>query len=148
MTTVTGSIEIARPVEEVFDFVADERNEPSYNEEMVRCEKISPGPIGVGTTYEADLIVRGRTTPMTIEVTDFDPPHRLESWSRVPKMDIHGAVIFEPISGGTRMSWKWDLTPRGPLRLLGPLVTMMGRRQEERIWTSLKKLLESEALPG
>jgi hypothetical protein len=83
---------------------------------------------------------------MTIEVTDFHRPHRLESSSRVSNMEIHGAVAFEPISGGTRMSWQWDLKTRGPLRLLGPLVTLMGRRQEERIWTSLKALLEKEPL--
>jgi uncharacterized membrane protein len=28
---VTGEIVIERPIDEVFDFVADERNEPQYN---------------------------------------------------------------------------------------------------------------------
>ena len=32
---------IARPVEEVFDFVADERNEPRYNPRMLRAEKLT-----------------------------------------------------------------------------------------------------------
>jgi hypothetical protein len=31
MVRVEGEIVINRPVEEVFDFVADERNEPRYN---------------------------------------------------------------------------------------------------------------------
>jgi len=31
MVRIDGQIVIARPVEEVFDFVADERNEPRYN---------------------------------------------------------------------------------------------------------------------
>ena len=144
MPKISGSIEIRRPVEEVFDFVADETNEPRYNDEMVHCEKVSPGPVGVGTSYEAVLDVRGRTTPMIIEVTDIDRPERLASRSRVPTMDIYGALVFEPIADGTRMSWEWDLQPRGPLRLVGPLVTFMGRRQEERIWTRLKELLEAE----
>lgn len=37
-----------RPVEEVFDFVADETNEPRYNQDMVRCEKVTPGPLASG----------------------------------------------------------------------------------------------------
>jgi hypothetical protein len=43
---VEGDITIERSVEDVFDFVADERNEPQYNPRMTRAEKISPGPIG------------------------------------------------------------------------------------------------------
>lgn len=30
MATVAGSIEISRAIEDVFDFVADETNEPRY----------------------------------------------------------------------------------------------------------------------
>jgi hypothetical protein len=33
----------------VFDFVADERNEPRYNPRICRAEKLSPGPVGRGT---------------------------------------------------------------------------------------------------
>ncbi|MDQ0757287.1 hypothetical protein [Arthrobacter sp. B3I4] len=34
MTSFTGSILIRRTSEEVFDFVADERDEPTYNPEI------------------------------------------------------------------------------------------------------------------
>jgi len=37
---------IARPVEDLFDSVADKRNEPRYNPHMRRAEKLTPGPIG------------------------------------------------------------------------------------------------------
>jgi hypothetical protein len=30
------------------------------------------------------------------------------------------------------------------VKLLGPMVTRMGRHREERIWTSLKTLIEGE----
>jgi hypothetical protein len=53
MVHIEGEIFIDRPVEEVFDFVADERNEPRYNTQMHRAEKISEGPIGPGTQYHA-----------------------------------------------------------------------------------------------
>jgi hypothetical protein len=36
MVQVEGEIDIHRPVQEVFDFVADERNEPRYNARMRR----------------------------------------------------------------------------------------------------------------
>ena len=45
MARVSGEILIERPVEEVFDFVADQRNEPIYNPRMLQSEKITDGPI-------------------------------------------------------------------------------------------------------
>ncbi len=39
MAQIEGEIVIERPIEEVFDFVADECNEPLYNVEMVSAER-------------------------------------------------------------------------------------------------------------
>jgi hypothetical protein len=46
MSGIAGEIIIARPVDVVFDYVADQSNEPQYNPRMVRTEKITPGPSG------------------------------------------------------------------------------------------------------
>ena len=51
MAHIGGEIIIQRPVEQVFDFVADERNEPRYDRRMVRAEKVSPGGIGQGARF-------------------------------------------------------------------------------------------------
>jgi hypothetical protein len=52
---IEGEIVIDRPVEEVFDFVADARNELRYNPRMLRAEKLSPGPIGLGTRFRDEV---------------------------------------------------------------------------------------------
>ena len=54
-------------------------------------------------------------------------------------------MTFEAIPGGTLMAWDWKLEPHGCVRMLGPLVGRMGRRQEERIWTGLKVLLKNKS---
>jgi hypothetical protein len=35
-------------------------------------------------------------------------------------VDVNGGSTFEPVDGATRMSWSWEVSPHGPLRLLGP----------------------------
>ena len=55
MARVQGETIINRPVEEVLDFVADERNEPRYNPRMLDAEQVSEGPIGVGTRFGPSL---------------------------------------------------------------------------------------------
>jgi uncharacterized protein YndB with AHSA1/START domain len=144
MTKVQGEIVIHRPPNEVFDFVADEENEPRYNPQMRLAKKVTEGPIGVGTTFRAEMKGRGRVGPMTIQFTEYDWPRRIAERVQMKAMDLTGGLTFEPVDGGTRMRWLWNLEPHGVLRFIGPLVALMGRRQEQRIWTGLKHLLEGE----
>lgn len=145
MAHFSGSVTIARAPEDVFDFVADERNEPRYNPEMTTVQKLTDGPIGVGTRWRATVVSRGRPLSMEIEVTEFSRPARLGSVTRMTTARITGGLTFAPAAGGTLMSWSWNLEPKGAMRLLGPVFGAVGRKQEERIWRSLKQLLEEEA---
>ena len=144
MARVEGKIVINRPAVDVFDFVADERNEPRYNPRMRDAEQISEGPIGSGTRFRTELETMGRTVPMIVEFTGYERPRRLASVTRSSMMATEGALTFESVPGGTRMRWSWDVRPRGALRLMAPLVGVIGRRQEQRIWGNLKRLLEAE----
>jgi hypothetical protein len=142
VASIEGTIFIGRPPDEVFDFVADERHEPMYNPQLVRVEKVTSGPVGVGTKYRAWIRSGKRTEEMLIETTRFDPPTVLSSSTMLRNMTIHGTLKFSPEGEGTRMSWSWQLEPKGLLRMLRPVVDMLGRRQEKRIWSGLKGLLD------
>ena len=60
MAGIEGEIIIARPVDVVFDYVADQSNEPQYNPQMVRPEKITAGPVGKGTRFRSAVTSMGR----------------------------------------------------------------------------------------
>jgi uncharacterized protein YndB with AHSA1/START domain len=141
---VVGEIVINRPVEQVFDFVADERNEPRFNPKMLTVEKVTPGPVGKGTRFRTQVKARQRTAEMSVEFTAYDRPRRLTSVSKLSNMEIEGTLTFDPVPEGTRMRWSWDLAPRGILRLATPVIGLIGRREERTIWTSLKHLLERD----
>jgi uncharacterized protein YndB with AHSA1/START domain len=143
MARIEGELVIDQPVEAVFDYVADQRNEPQYNPQMVRAEKITPGPVRAGTKFRSAVASMGRTAEMLIECTGYDRPRRLASTTTMRQADISYALTFEPAGTGTRMRWLGRVRPKGAYRLLGPLITWMGRRQERRIWASLKHRLEA-----
>lgn len=145
---IEGDIVIKRPIDEVFDFVADERNEPKYNPQMTLAEMVTQGPIGVGTRFHVMTTGVGRAADMTIEYTEFDRPRRLGSATHISSMDINGTLVFEAQGQSTKMKWLWNIEPRGFLKLLGPIVRRMGERQELAIWTGLKKVMEAEAAPS
>jgi hypothetical protein len=147
MGRISGDILIKRQVEQVFDYVADQRNEPVYNPRMLHSEKITDGPVGVGTRFRVTAQSGWREIEMLIEVTEFQRPGRFGSRTTMSAADIDGGLTFEPVNGATRMNWARDLRPKGSLRLLAPLVTRLRRRQEQTIWTGLKDQLERLGQP-
>lgn len=140
---IEGGITIGRPVELVFDYVADQTNEPRYNANMVRAEKITAGPIGKGTRFRSAVKSAGREAEMTIECTGYDRPRLLTSTTTMKQARIDYTLRFDPVEEGARMRWSGRVRPNGVLRLLGPVITWYGVRQEQRIWLNLKRLLES-----
>lgn len=147
MARINGDLLIERPPEVVFDFVADERNEPRFNSQMATSSLESGEPIGEGSRFRATFHSVGRLVPMTVELTGYERPHRLSSRTRSRALLTEGELTFEPEGAGTRMRWSWEVQVRGPLRLADALVARVGDRQERRVWGNMKALLENEE-PG
>ena len=82
---------------------------------------------------------------MLVECTSYDRPVRFATTTTMRQADISYTLTFEPAAAGTRMRWSGQVRPKGAFRLLGPVITWMGIRQEQRIWTSMKKHLEAAA---
>ena len=148
MAHVTGSIVIDRPVEEVFDAVADQTNEPHYNPSMTASRRVTAGPTDVGTHFLATILSRGKPMEVDIEVTRYVRPRVLGTCSVMAGSRAVGELRLEPVASGTRLTWDWEVTVQGPARLLGPLVAIVGRRQERAIWTGLKDWLEHDGATG
>jgi uncharacterized membrane protein len=149
MAHVSGSIVVARPVDMVFDVVADQRNEPWYNPALLEARLLTDGPIGVGTRFRAVHVAGRGSTEMTVELTEFVRPWRIASVTTASWVEIRGAVAFEPAGdGATRLRWAWDVRPKGCAVLMTPVAGVLGRRQERACWEGLKRYLEEDAPAG
>jgi len=120
MAHVEGDIVINRPIEVVFDFVADERNEPTYNPRMIEAKLISDEPIQPGATFSAVAKSAGRPVAMIVEFTDYDRPRLLSSTTHMAAAKVNGTLTFESVDGGTRMAWSWDIHPQGRVQVAQP----------------------------
>jgi hypothetical protein len=147
MAHIDGTIIIHRPVEKVFDFVADERNEPHYNPLTRYVEQTSAGPIGLGTTFCAETISWDRLVVMTTTLIEYARPYRLTSSTHLSTMDSARRLTFASVPEGTQMCWSWKLEPRGLLKLMTPVVAWIGGHQERATWTGLKQYLEARGTP-
>ena len=143
MTRISGEVTIDAPVEEVFDLVADERNEPRYNPRIVRAEKLSEGPVGRGARFVAVPKGMGARGTMTLEILEYDRPYRLHNVVRSSYMHVDGTLTFENVDGGTRLRWDWEMGLVGPTRVFSPLLALIGPRWERQNWMGLKQYMES-----
>ena len=102
------------------------------------------GPLGVGTRFRS--VARGVREPveMTVEITGYDRPRQLTTTTRSRSMDIDSTLHFEPSASGTRMRWSLQLRPLRSLRLLTPLLPLVGRWQVRRVWEALKTHVEQQ----
>lgn len=119
-----GSVEIERPVEEVFDFVADPRNDPRWCERVRWCKQVAGDGPGLGARYEALHRPSGYPWPhiRRIVVLDLEPP-RFVRWRQADRLGAFDIRYeLEATERGTRLSQhdevNWAL----------PLMGLIGRR--------------------
>lgn len=106
MIHFTASIDINRPRDDVFDFIADFEHMPTWNYFVTRVDKLTPGPIDVGTRFHQ---VR-RTDEQDYEITHLEPG-RLVEIATTPQSTPALTMRFElrSIDGATRLTDTWDL---------------------------------------
>jgi len=136
---MSGSLRIARPVQEVFQAVVDE---PSWNPAMRSATMLTPPPPGAGSRYEVVMDLGRGGMPMQVEFTAFDPPNRLASRTSSPMLGTTGEVTCTPDGDGTLLAWDWQYRLHGVSRVGGPVFALFANRWERRNWLRLRDLLE------
>jgi uncharacterized protein YndB with AHSA1/START domain len=136
---MSGSLRIARTVEDVFQAVVDE---PSWNPAMRSATMLTPPPPGAGSRYEVVMDLGRGGMPMQVEYTGFEPPTRLASRTSSPMMATTGEVTCTADGDGTLLSWDWQYRLTGALRVGGPVFALFAGRWERRNWLRLRDLLE------
>jgi uncharacterized protein YndB with AHSA1/START domain len=142
MIEFTNTIHIDKPIEDVFDYVADLENAPQWNHAVVKTTKISPGPIDEGTKFR-QYRNEPRHQAETIEIVEYRPGRCLGVEGRLADQPAQLTYRFSEDGVGTLLSNHVALEPQGPLRLLVPLV---GSRIETAVANNLdllKNILEA-----
>ena len=141
------SVEINRPPQEVFDYVANRENLPEWSTPILEVRKQTQGPLAEeGARYTTVAKFFGRRVETPFEVTVHDPSRRHTDTSRGGPFSQEYTHIFEEVEGGrTRSTGVSDgEPPRGFFKLAGPLLEMASRRQLKADLETLKDLLEAQ----
>jgi len=144
MATVKRTIIINAPVEKVFNYIAEPRNEPEYLPGSVEVTDVTRTEEGVGSHYRWVYKILGIRFHGETTVTEFVPNERIVTESK-------GGILstwthtFQPEDGGTKATLTVDYTI--PVPLLGKFAEGLVLRQNEReadlATANLKAILEA-----
>ena len=141
MIEVEHTLEIARPIDEVFGYLTDVARIPEWqaSAEEAKLE----GALGAGARIREVRSFMGRRAASTMEITEYDPPKRFSLHSIDGPITYAVEHALEAVDGGTRMT----LTGRGETNRVPRLMLGTVRRTIERQFVkdleTLKRRLES-----
>jgi uncharacterized protein YndB with AHSA1/START domain len=145
MAPITGSIEIARPPQTVFDYVNDLTRHTEWQSGLLEVTVESEGPTGAGTTAkETRKVPFGKQTYHYV-ITDYDPPKVAGFRVTTGPVRPEGKMTFTPLDDGARTRVDFEMTFKGHGFgvLLAPLATRDARKHVPGDLESLKERLES-----
>ncbi len=116
----------------------EKSNKLAGSGEVLRIRKLSQGPVGFGTTFEADgsITIAGQTIEFvaTSVVVTYDPPNTI-SWIPVPPLPTR------------RIQWWYHLSPEGQgTRVTQEVEVAMGEQTDPQL-VSLKENYQTIKAP-
>ncbi len=148
MVKVEASVDINRPIEEVFAYVTDPTKKPEWSSLTLECTLEGSGPIGVGSRIRTIGKFLGRRLESTAEVTRYDAPSHfaMREISGPGHLEIERQL--EPIAQGTRYRSRLVGESGGLFKLADPILAGLMKRTVETDLQTLKALLEAKVLSG
>ena len=137
------SVEIAKPLDEVWEYLIDPENVPEWQASALSSHQISDGKMRVGTHLQDERRVLGRRARSEVEVTEFEPQRLFTLHG------ISGPVRFtvrhrlEERDGHTRVQVEAEADPSGIGRLMRPVVEHAASHEIRKDFERLKEKLEA-----
>ena len=139
------TITIERPIEAVFDFLADGENDKRFSKRIIEIAKTTDGPPGAGTIYTSTARDFGRTATHEFEITAFERPTRIR-WRELSKGPVvlsEGGYELREQGAGTELTFHGDLEGHGVGRLILGFVSRRVRAGFPEFAQSIKETIEA-----
>jgi uncharacterized protein YndB with AHSA1/START domain len=145
MVDRSDSISIDRPVEEVFAYVTDVTNDPTWHTDVLEARKTSEGPIGMGTIWHSRFKPSMGISEGDMEVVSFEPNRVQVMRGQIGPMQPTLTYLFERSDGGTTFTRQIQINVSGWMKIMQPMMGMMLPKQNRGFLANLKRVLESSA---
>ena len=147
MASFTASIDVNRPQEDVFAYLADLARHGEWQSQIQEVTVETEGPTRVGTrARERRKPNHGPTVTSTYAITELEPPRKASFRGVDGPVRVAGTATVEPAGEGSRVTLDIDLTGHGLVgKLLAPMARRELRKQVPLDQQRLKERLEAGA---
>ena len=130
---------------DAFAYMVSFDNALQWDPSVVATERLTAGPIGVGSAFRVVSKFAGREVPLRYEITAMDPDSRvvLEAWNA--SFGSIDTITVVPSGAGSRVTYDARLVPKGMMRLGDPLLHLVFQRVGRAADASLRVHLNPSA---
>jgi hypothetical protein len=149
-TVVAGrfeaTVEIDRPIAEVFAFLAAGENDPKFSPRVLKIEKTTEGAPGVGTVFVSTVKDAGLKSGREFKLTEFEEPTKIR-WTEISKNLVtvaEGGYDLESVSDGTtKVRIFNDLQGHGFGKLIAGFALSAARKDAPAFGNRIKAAVEA-----
>ncbi len=122
MFTVERTVEVDRPVADVFAYLADFTHTEQWDPGTVRTTRTDQGPLGVGARFHNVSEFRGRRTELDYRLMRFDQDEHLTFTGTNRTVTATDDLALRATATGTRITYRAHFTFKRWARLAEPLL--------------------------
>ncbi|MEU8483410.1 SRPBCC family protein [Streptomyces sp. NPDC048641] len=142
---------VARPVDEVFEYLADGRNDPQFSPRVLKIERVPDTPTNVGTVFRSTVKDAGMRSAREFRITALDAPVKIR-WAEVSKNSVmarEGGYDLEGLPDGrTQVRIFNVLEGHGVGKLLVGLALSAARKDADAFGARIKAAAEAAIAPS
>ncbi len=144
MRKINMTIDIDRPIGEVFSALADARTHPQWDPDMIEGRHEPDAPAQLGTKITEVRKFAGRVIETTSELVEFEANRKfVRKGEDNGPMSLTGILTFTQTDTGTHIDWVWELELSGLLSVMTPIMARMLKNDGETHLDNFKQLLEN-----
>ncbi|MDT5036335.1 MAG: hypothetical protein QOE03_1520 [Micromonosporaceae bacterium] len=146
MFTVDVSCVVDRPLRQVFDYVADFRNAPGWQPQLDSV-RLDGGPFPRGSQVVEVHHFLGVRVEAVGDLVDWRPPDGFTVRGRSRLLRVESRYTFTSEPAGTRTALSLTMDPRGPSRLVEPVLRRQLGRSLAESFANLGTTLRAALTP-
>lgn len=138
---------VQAPIERVFEVVSTYEYAPKMLYHIVKIDKVTEGPIGVGTEFVERRNIRRMNINNTLVVADYEKNKRFVMKSDQHKLSLEYTYTFEEAEEGTKINFVGKIRTRGLKNLLyKPMINNIIIKEDGHHLLAIKDYLEEGPL--
>jgi uncharacterized protein YndB with AHSA1/START domain len=138
------SVDIDRPVHEVWECLTDPERVPEWQSSAESSHQVSEGPMAVGTRLRDERRFMGRRATSDVEVSEYEPERLLTLHGLSGPVRFTVRHRLSERDGGTRLDVEAEGDPGGLGRLMRPVIERAASHELRSDFERFKRLVESD----